>query len=79
MARYHDLAFNNRLYSGRRRFLTQYVERYPLPDPGSDGARTIIRTVRRLVNLARDLRPTDNLESQLETQVQSAFGVAALA
>jgi adenine-specific DNA-methyltransferase len=29
--RYYDRMFNNRLYSGRRRFLTQYVAKFPLP------------------------------------------------
>ena len=30
---YYDRCFNNKLYSGRRRFITQYVEQFPLPDP----------------------------------------------
>jgi hypothetical protein len=33
MTRFHDLAFNNKLYSTRRRYITQYVTKYPYPDP----------------------------------------------
>ena len=29
--RYYDVMFNNRLYAGRRRFMSQYVRRFPLP------------------------------------------------
>jgi len=43
MTRYHDLVFMNKLYSGRRRYMTQYVERYPLPDISSKTARKIIK------------------------------------
>jgi tRNA1(Val) A37 N6-methylase TrmN6 len=76
MLRYHDLAFNNRLYSGRRRFLTQYVERYPVPDPTSAASRKVIQVVRQLVALARSSQPTEELESQLEGHVRASFGVS---
>ena len=42
MTRYHDLVFMNKLYSGRRRYMTQYVERYPLPDVRSTTAERLI-------------------------------------
>jgi hypothetical protein len=45
MTRYHDLAFNNKLYAGRRRYLTQYVEKYPLPDPSSQISQDIVALV----------------------------------
>ena len=34
--------FNNKLYAGRRRFITQYVEQFPLPDPDREESKTII-------------------------------------
>lgn len=40
--RFYDLRFNNKLYAGRRRFITQYVEKFPLPDPESGLGREII-------------------------------------
>jgi adenine-specific DNA-methyltransferase len=46
--RFYDTACGNRLYSGKRRWITQYVARLPLPDPASVPAR-------RAAELARDL------------------------
>jgi hypothetical protein len=28
-----DISFNNKLYAGRRRYITQYVEKFPLTNP----------------------------------------------
>jgi hypothetical protein len=71
---YYDHAFNNRLYAGRRRFLTQYVERFPLPDPHTEASREIIR----LVKLAYEHTPgpaADQIAEQLEGLIARAFGV----
>lgn len=40
--KFYDLRFNNKLYAGRRRFITQYVEKFPLPDPYSSFGKAII-------------------------------------
>ena len=40
--RFYDYSFNNKLYAGRRRFMTQYVEKFPLPDPKSALGMAII-------------------------------------
>ncbi|MCX7016768.1 MAG: N-6 DNA methylase [Candidatus Sumerlaeota bacterium] len=53
MSRYHDLAFNNRLYSARRRYITQYVAKYPYPDISSPVSQEIIATVKQLVRRVR--------------------------
>ena len=50
--RFYDIACGNKLYSGRRRWITQYVARLPLPDPASSPAR-------RAADLARDLSGPD--------------------
>ena len=71
---YYDHAFNNRLYAGRRRFLTQYVERFPLPDPHSTQGHEIVR----LVKQAYELTPSpeaDELAERLEGLIAAAFGV----
>lgn len=39
---FYDHRFNNKLYAGRRRFITQYVEQFPLPDSESQLAHQII-------------------------------------
>ena len=72
MTKYHDLVFNNKLYSGRRRYFTQYVEKYPLPDFNSAVAKEIIAIVKEL-NHSND--KTAILENQLEIAVAKSFGV----
>ncbi|MCG3131299.1 MAG: Modification methylase PaeR7I [Phycisphaerae bacterium] len=47
VSRFHDLMFNNRLYSGRRRYITQYVSQYPIPDPHSSVAQKLISVVEK--------------------------------
>jgi len=74
MTKYHDLVFNNKLYSGRRRYFTQYVERYPLPDVNSSIAEEIIEIVKTL-NQSRDINVILELENQLEIKVAASFGV----
>lgn len=74
MTRYHDLVFNNKLYSGRRRYFTQYVERYPLPELSSEAGTEIIQIVRKL-NEANDRDVIEQLENTLEVCVAKAFGV----
>jgi hypothetical protein len=79
MARFHDLAFNNRLYSGRRRYITQYVAKYPLPDPASAPARNLIAHSKQLVEEAqryREGRSDDrSLSAEVDLLVENAFGV----
>lgn len=74
MTRYHDLVFNNKLYSGRRRYFSQYVERYPLPDINSNTAKEIIQIVQKL-NKTTDKKSILQFEENLEILVAKAFGV----
>ncbi len=74
MTKYHDLVFNNKLYSGRRRYFTQYVEKYPLPDFNSPTAKEIIEIVKKL-NKSSKKDTIKELEFQLEVKVAEAFGV----
>jgi adenine-specific DNA-methyltransferase len=46
--RFYDVACGNRLYSGKRRWITQYVAKLPLPDPASVPARRATELARRL-------------------------------
>ena len=47
--RFYDEVCGNKLYAGRRRWMTQYVCRLPLPDPQTDLARELIQTTRELL------------------------------
>jgi hypothetical protein len=55
IVRYYDIAFHNQLYAGRRRFMTQYVKHFPLPNIESRAAQGAIARVRDLV--AAPLKP----------------------
>jgi len=72
---YYDRRFNNKLYSGRRRFLTQYVEQFPLPDPDGPPGQAIIRLAHKIYD---DINGQDvaSLEEELDARVWDAFGIS---
>ena len=74
MTKYHDLVFNNKLYSGRRRYFSQFVEQYPIPDSDSSESKQIISLVKTL-NGTMEKEKQQSLEIELEKLVASAFGV----
>ncbi len=74
MTKYHDLVFSNKLYAGRRRYFSQYVQKYPLPDIHSKESQEIISLV-KTINLTKDEAQIADLVSQLEQQVAKAYGV----
>jgi len=61
------------LYSGKRRYFSQYVEKYPLPDIHSAASKAIIETVRKLHQANAD--DIKCLEKELEIQVAETFDV----
>lgn len=71
---FYDHSFNNKLYSGRRRFITQYVEKFPLPDPETKIAEEIINITKSIHQL-----PTEGefvkQEEKLNKLIYSAFGL----
>jgi hypothetical protein len=71
---FYDHKFHNKLYSGRRRFMTQYVEQFPIPDPKSPLSRRIIHTAKAIYDLVPSVRAQE-LEQALDTFVSEAFGV----
>ncbi len=75
MSRYHDLCFNNKLYSGRRRYLSQYIEKYPIPDPTSTESTKIVELVKELNKNSAAGQDITSLEYQLNSAVNAAFGV----
>lgn len=80
MARFHDAAFGNKLYSGRRRYITQYVGKYPLPRADTPVARRIATLAKELVEEKRRGASSDScgrMESALDALVNEAYGVEA--
>ena len=74
MMRYHDLCFNNKLYSGRRRYLTQYIEQYPMPNPQSEWAQDIMRLVEQ-INSEEDSAEREKIARQINDKVKQAFAI----
>lgn len=74
MVKYHDAKFTNKLYSGRRRYLSQYIEEYPIPDPESKVAKQIILLVDKINNTSDD-KEKNILASEVDNLVESAFGI----
>jgi adenine-specific DNA-methyltransferase len=71
---FYDHRFNNKLYAGRRRFITQYVELFPLPDPAREEAKTIVAMTKEIYSkLPSD--EADRLAVELDEKVWRVFGV----
>ena len=71
ITKYYDIAFHNKLYAGRRRFMTQYVKHFPVLDLDSDDGRRIVGLTSRLLK-----RPVDRkTEAEVDTLVWQAFGL----
>ena len=47
--KYYDVKFNTKLYSGKRRYMTQYVEQFPIPYYGSELAQEAISIVKKIL------------------------------
>jgi SAM-dependent methyltransferase len=71
---FYDHRFNNKLYAGRRRFITQYVEQFPLPDPNTPLARKIVEEAKAIYDAAGSPQ-SEILESRLDRMVWEAFGL----
>lgn len=46
---YYDIRFNTKLYSGKRRYQTQYVEQFPIPYYATDLAQKAISLVKKII------------------------------
>jgi hypothetical protein len=72
VTRYYDIAFHNKLYAGRRRFMTQYVKKFPLPRLETSVAQRIIQVVgERIANKACD----EDREWEIDNLVWGSFGL----
>ncbi len=71
---FYDHCFNNKLYAGRRRFITQYVEQFPLPDPTLDVSKVIIKIAKAIYE-ANHSADVEQMEKQIDLLVWQSFGV----
>ncbi|WP_151703947.1 HsdM family class I SAM-dependent methyltransferase [Nitrincola alkalilacustris] len=71
---FYDHRFNNKLYAGKRRFITQYVEQFPLPKPDSPEAIEIIRLTKEIHKITPSAE-AEKLGTELEELIWKAFGL----
>jgi adenine-specific DNA-methyltransferase len=73
---FYDHRFNNKLYAGRRRYITQYVELFPLPNPKSDEAMIII-DLAKTIHANTPSAEADQLAADLDARIWRVFGLIA--
>jgi adenine-specific DNA-methyltransferase len=71
---FYDHRFHNKLYAGRRRFMTQYVAEFPLPDPRTPYAQTMVAKAKEL-HAVCDQPQAEALAEELESLVWEGFGL----
>lgn len=61
LEKYHDIKFQNKLYSSKRRYISQYVEQYPIPDFDSPISRRIIDLVKKVIAGEANMSKIDHI------------------
>ena len=72
--RYYDVRFNTKLYSGKRRYMSQYVELFPIPYPHSALAQEAIDLVQKIIS-GHDASVTSRYKEELDSIVDKLFDV----
>ncbi|HJY38023.1 MAG TPA: N-6 DNA methylase [Steroidobacteraceae bacterium] len=72
---FYDHRFNNRLYASRRRFITQYVSEFPLPDPALPLSKEIVALAKQIYR-ATPSADADRLARTVDSRVHEAFGLS---
>jgi adenine-specific DNA-methyltransferase len=73
--KYYDVVLGERLYAGRRRFMTRHVCKFPLPDPELEASIEAAAVAKRLAE--EDVTDVDRagLEARLDALITLAFGL----
>lgn len=73
--KFYDIKFQNKLYSNRRRFISQYVEQFPIPNPELQKSKNLILLAKQRFN-EKDKDKQESLESKIDALVSSIFQVS---
>lgn len=73
--RFYDAVCGNRLYAGRRRYITQYVEKFPIPQLAAKQRDHIHALVEQLRGISPENPISADKEEELDSLVWSAFGL----
>lgn len=74
--KFYEYKFNNKLYSGRCRFMTQYVNQFPLPNPTSDISKEIITLAKNAYKKVSKGSDVGELELKINKLVWKAFDLS---
>lgn len=74
---FYDTKFNNKLYSNKRRFISQYVEQFPLPNPKSNISIKMIELAKIIFDTNNPQQRKDH-EKELNNLVWEAFNLPLL-
>ena len=72
---YYDIKFQNKLYSNRRRFITQYVEQFPVPNPNIKESKLLIDLAKKCFN-EMDKNKIIKIENKIDELVYEAFKIS---
>ncbi|MCD4781102.1 MAG: N-6 DNA methylase [Candidatus Omnitrophica bacterium] len=72
---YYDQMFNNKLYSNRRRFMTQYVEKFPVPNPNASNSRKIVFLAQKAFS-HDNCDEIEKISEKIDKLVWSAFNLS---
>lgn len=70
--KYYDIKFNTKLYSGKRRYMTQYVEQFPIPYYNTETAKKIILIVKEII-VKNDPKIVLDYKDELDALVDELF------
>lgn len=70
--KYYDVKFNTKLYSGKRRYMTQYVEQFPIPFYDSEIARELISIVKKII-VENNSKAVLDYKKQIDDLVDDLF------
>lgn len=73
MQKFHDIEYQNKLYSGKRRYLTQYVSNYPIPNINNNSSKQLIALCKKIISSSEPDLYLSTVSSQIEQLVQQAF------
>ena len=74
---FYDYLFHNKLYAGRRRFITQYVENFPIPNPQTSLGKAIIAKA-KIIYESISSSETTQLQHELDNMVWKSFGLGCI-
>mgnify|MGYP000855611707 CR=1 FL=1 len=70
--KYYDVKFNTKLYSGKRRYMTQYVEQFPIPYSDTDLAKQIIEITKKII-AENNPNNVSGYKEQIDNLIESIF------